>query len=440
MKADTAYRIVDRKEALSSRELADALTKEGQMLLPILELIQNGRRVVDEVIDVMGRGTIEALLNLSAKNAVGEKHQGKQSANDGGISRHGRQDGVVPLGDRRLRVSRPRLRRRADGDTPSREEPIPVYQAMRSHPDAGGRLLEILLRGVSTRKYQEVLPEMAGTLGVERSSVSREFVEASAQKLKELNERRFDDTDILVIYIDGTILGDFHVITALGVDAQGAKHLLGMREGASENAAVVKALLEDLVQRGIKPAGVAGGRRRLFVIDGSKALRAGIDAVFGADNPVQRCRNHKLENVAGHLPEDDAKYAKLVMRAAFKMDAKEGIKKLKELAGRYQDDHPSAAGSLLEGLDELFTINRLGLPPALRRSLGTTHIIESPQGTMKKTMRRVTNWQSGNMALRWAAASGLEAERTMRKIGGYRDLSILDAALKEEVAQKRKVA
>ncbi|MBM3271575.1 MAG: transposase [Candidatus Sericytochromatia bacterium] len=182
------------------------------------------------------------------------------------------------------------------------------------------------------------------------------------------------------------------------------------------------------------------GRRRLFVIDGSKALRAGIDAVFGADNPVQRCRNHKLENVAGHLPEDDATYARLVMRAAFKMDAKEGIKKLKELAGRYQDGHPSAAGSLLEGLEELFTINRLGLPPALRRSLGTTNIIESPQGTMKRTMRRVTNWRSGDMALRWAAASGLKAERTMRKIGGYRDLSILDAALKEEVAQKRKIA
>lgn len=181
MKAQTAYRIVDRTEAPSSRELADALTTEGQMLLPILELIQNGRAVVDEAIDVMGRGTIEALLNLSARKIVGDKHQGNPSANDGGISRYGRQDGAVPLGDRKLRVSRPRLRRRGDGDTPSREEPVPAYQAMRSHPDAGGRLLEILIRGVSTRKYREVLPEMAGTLGVERSSVSREFVEASAK-------------------------------------------------------------------------------------------------------------------------------------------------------------------------------------------------------------------------------------------------------------------
>jgi putative transposase len=416
MNAQTGYRVVGREQVLNSRELAAALAKDGQMLLPMLELITHGRAVVDEAIDVMGRATIQAVLNLSARQLAGEPHRGKKGR---GITRHGCQGGVVRLSDRTLRVDKPRLRD-AEG-----EVAIPAYAALREHPGAGAKMMDTLLRGVSTRNYGKVIKEMAHTAGVSKSAVSRQFVEQSEKRLEELQARRFDDRNILAIYIDGIDLAGHHVLTALGVDAEGSKHVLGMREGASENAAVVKGLLEDLVERGIKP-GVA----RLFIIDGSKALRAGIDAVYGSDQPVQRCRIHKLRNVQGHLPQNQARYATLVLRAAFKMeDHVKAMGKIRDLARELEQAWPSASGSLLEGLDELFTVNRLGLPASLRRGLATTNIIESPQSTVRRLTHKVDRWRDGSMALRWNATSFLEAEKTMRKIGGCRQIWTLAAAL-----------
>jgi putative transposase len=319
---------------------------------------------------------------------------------------------------------------------------IPAYTALREHPRAGTRTLDILLRGVSTRNYSGVIREMADTAKVSKSAVSREFVDASEKTLEELLARRFDTHNILAIYIDGIILGEHHVLTALGMDEHGTKHVLGMRGGASENAAVVKGLLEDLVERGIKP-----GVKRLFIIDGSKALRAGIDAVFGADQPVQRCRIHKIRNVQDHLPEDERRYATMVLRAAFKMeDHVKAMGRVKELAKELADEWPGASGSLLEGLDELFTVNRLGLPASLRRSLATTNIIESPQSTVRRLTHKVDRWRDGSMALRWAATSFVEAEKTMRNIGGHKQLWMLKAALEDRqqhadgLAESRKVA
>ena len=416
MKQSTGYRVVGRDEAISSRELAAALARDGQTLLPIVELITNGQAVVDEAIDVMGRATIEAVLELSARELAGEPHQGRKGR---GITRHGRQGGVVKLSDRTLRVEKPRLRD-ADG-----EVAVPAYAALRDHPGAGAKMMDTLLKGVSTRNYKGVIREMAGTAGVSRSALSREFIEQSEKALEQLQARRFDDRNILAVYIDGIILGEHHVLTALGVDEEGNKHVLGMREGAGENAAVVTALLEDLVERGIKP-----GIRRLFIIDGSRALRAGIDAVYGPDQPVQRCRIHKIRNVQGHLPENKARYATLVLRAAFKMeDHVKAMGKIRDLARELESEWPSASGSLLEGLEEMFTVNRLGLPPSLRRCLATTNIIESPQSTVRRLTHKVDNWRDGSMALRWNAVSFLEAEKTMRKIGGCRQVWMLAAAL-----------
>mgnify|MGYP005842764681 FL=1 len=159
------------------------------------------------------------------------------------------------------------------------------------------KLGEILLSGVSTRQYERVVPEMATSCGISKSAVSRQFKAASGAKLQALGERRFEELDLFVIYIDGVRFGPHHVLGGIGVDSDGGKHVLGLREGATENAVVVKDLLSDLVARGVDLA-----RRRLFVVDGSKALRAGIDAVFGPQHPVQRCRNHKVENVMGYLP------------------------------------------------------------------------------------------------------------------------------------------
>jgi len=427
MQRQAEYRVVGRDEALSSRELAAALARDGRLLVPILELVANARGVVDEAIDVMGRATIEAVLELSARQVAGEPHRGRRAAAaHAGITRHGRQRGVVKLSDRTLRVDRPRLRR------PDGEVPIPAYQALKEHPGTGAKMMGTLLRGVSTRNYRGMIREMACTAGVSKSAVSREFVEATEKTLEGLLARRFDHRAILAVYIDGIILGSHHVLTALGVDEDGAKHVLGMREGASENAAVVRGLLEDLVERGVRPEGMEGGRRRLFIIDGSKALRAGIDAVYGADQPVQRCRIHKIRNVQGHLPEGKARYATLLLRAAFKMeDHVKAMSKIKELATELEDQWPSASGSLLEGLDELFTVNRLGLPASLRRSLATTNIIESPQATVRRLTHKVDRWRDGSMALRWAAASFVEAEKTMRRLGGHAQLWMLNAALED---------
>ena len=256
-----AYQIADRKD---SRALAQFLSREGQVLLPMLDLIEQAEMAVDELIDVAGRATIEAVLTLSAQELAGPKHPGKKTG--GAIIWHGQQNGVVSLAERKVRISKPRLRRKGKGK--STEVEIPAYEAMRTHSRIGGRMLDILMRGVSTRNYREVLPEMAETVGVSKSAISRESIEASEKALKELAERRFDDKDILIVYIDGIVFSGHHVIVAIGVDSEGYKHVLGLRDGASENATVCTALLEDLVERGVKP-----DRRRLFVIDGSKALR-----------------------------------------------------------------------------------------------------------------------------------------------------------------------
>jgi transposase-like protein len=293
-------------------------------------------------------------------------------------------------------------------------------------------MLEILIDGVSTRRYEGVLPEMAATVGVSKSQVSRETIEAGERLLNEMAERDLKGLELLAIWIDGLQLGGHHVICAVGVDAKGYKHVLGLREGATENAVVATALLEDLVRRGVDPA-----RPRLFVIDGSKALRSAIGAVFGADQPVQRCRNHKQRNVTSHLPKDQHEQAMATMRAAFKPEAAEGVAKLEQYASWLEREWPGAAASLREGLEELFTVNRLGLTGALRRCLGTTNLIDNGHSAARERMRRVKHWQSGEMALRWTAASFEAASRGFRRIMGYKDIWMLKAVLDERDCDER---
>jgi transposase-like protein len=428
----TDYQIIDKND---NKKLAQFLCQEGQLLLPMVELITQAEMAVDELIDVVGRATIEAVMTLSAQEVAGPKHPGK---NAGDITWYGRQGTTIPLSDRKLRVDKPRLRYKGKG--PGKELEIPAYQAMLMNSRLGMRILEILMSGISTRNYQKIVPEMTDTVGVSKSSVSREFIEQSEQTLKELCERRFEDVDILVVYIDGIRFGQVHVIAALGVDSGGYKHVLGLREGSSENAVVVKDLLTDIVGRGLNPQ-----RRRLFVIDGSKALRKAIDEVFGSDNPVQRCRNHKVRNVLGYLPDERKPDVQAAMKAAFVLDADKGIVKLKKLAEWLSREHPSAASSLLEGLDEMFTINRLGLPKQLCRCLGSTNVIESPYSGVRQKTGRVTRWRDGQMVLRWTASALLSIEKRMRRIMGYEQLWVLEAKLtdgdkEQNLAEKGRVA
>jgi len=426
------YQIADKND---SRKLAQFLAQDGQGLLPMVELLCQAEMAIDDLIDVAGRATIEAVLTLSAQQTAGPKHPGKAG---GQITWYGRQKTTIPLAERKLRVDKPRLRRKGKG--PDKEVPIPAYEAMLENAPLGRRMLEILLSGISTRNYQRVLPAMAETVGVSKSAVSRQGIEASEQTLQGLCERRFDDKDILIIYLDGIQFGQTHVIVALGVDNEGHKHVLGLREGSSENATVVKDLLTDVVARGLAPK-----RRRLFVIDGSKALRAAIDEVFGDKNPIQRCRNHKIRNVLDYLPKDQHDTVRSAMKAAFHLPAEKGIAKLKKLAQWFEQEHPHARTSLLEGLEEMFTINRLGLPGDLRRCLGTTNIIESPNAGIRQRTGRVTRWRDARMVLRWTASSLLSMEKRMRRIMGYQQLWILEAKLQEaddqqELAAERKRA
>ena len=421
------YHTITSRGQQNERKLAEFLSRNGQVLLPRVELIEQSRLAIDELIDVAGRATIETVLQLSAEQVAGPRTPGKQREE---VVWHGRQRGRVCLKERKLGVRKPRLREKGGG-----EVPIPAYAAMQD-AGLGRRMLDVLLRGISTRQYEEVLPEMASTCGVSKSNVSREAAEAGAEALQELLERRFDGVDLLVIYIDGMVFGEHHVISAVGVDAQGHKHVLGMQQGATENAAAVEDLLNQLVARGVQPE-----VKRLFVIDGAKALRAAIHRVFGPQHPVQRCRNHKIRNVVERLPEEQKDQVKAALRASYQLDAKEGIARLRKLADWLEQEQPAAAASLREGMEECFTINRLGVPPSLHRCLATTNLIESPQSGVRMRTRRVCRWRDAAMMQRWVAASFLATEKNFRRIMGWKDLWQLQAILgRETAATKQEVA
>ena len=410
-----SYHTLTTTGEANARRLAEFFSRNGQGLLPMVDLIEQSRLAVDELIDITGRATIEAVLQLSAEQVAGPRTPGQRRTSP---LWHGRQAGRVCLKERKLGVSKPRLRNKRGG-----EVAIPAYETMQEN-GMSTRMRDVLLRGISTRQYAEVLPEMASTCGVSKSNVSREAVEASAEALQELLERRFDEIDLLVIYIDGMQFGEHHIISAVGVDRAGHKHVLGIQQGATENAAAVEDLLQQLVARGVDPKA-----KRLFVIDGAKALRAAINKVFGPQQPVQRCRNHKIRNVCDRLPEEQKDQVKAAMRASYKLEAKEGMARLRKLADWLEQESPAAANSLREGLEECFTINRLGIPPSLHRCLATTNVIESPQSGVRMRTRRVCRWRDAAMVARWVAASFLATEKNFRRIMGWKDLWQLEAIL-----------
>lgn len=375
---------------------------------------------MDEVIHSIGRQTIETILTLSAQEVAGQRAPGKLG---GDIRWHGSQAGHVMLADRQIKVKRPRLRHKQHG-----EVPVPAYESLQENQATAERMMGALLRGVSTRQYEEVLPAMADTVGVSRSNISRQAIEGSAEQLRQLQERRWDQAHLLVIYIDGQRFGAHHVISAVAIDREGCKHILGIELGATENAAAVKSLLTRLRDQGLPT-----DRRYLFVIDGAKALRAAIEEVFGTHQPVQRCRNHKMRNVLDELPREQHAQTLNLMRAAWKLtDADEGMKRLEQLARFLEHEHASAARSLREGLAEMFTLQRLKLPPSLYKCLGTTNVIESPQSGVQKRTSNVTRWRTAEMVQRWVASAWLLTEKHFRKVTGHKDFWALSVILGRE--------
>ena len=266
------------------------------------------------------------------------------------------------------------------------------------------------------------------------TAVSQETIEAAEKSINEVLTRRLDELDLLVIYVDGLIFSDHVVLAAVGVDRQGNKHVLGLQHAATESTAAAEDLLTGIVERGVSTE-----KNRLFVLDGSKALRAAVRRVFGKV-PVQRCRAHKLRNVVERLPKAERDQAKAAIRAAWRLGAQDGQARLEKLAQWYEGDWPEAAASLREGMEECFTIIRLGVPPSLHRCLATTNIVESPNAGVRRRTRRVTRWKDAAMVCRWATAAFLDTEKSFRKIMGYKDLWMLDAILNPASATGSKAA
>jgi putative transposase len=414
------YHIVTRAARESALVIEQFCRANGQILIPILNLIENASQVVETVIHEIGHQTLEQILILSAEQVGGPRTPGKAS---GDIRYHGSQSGRVQLADRKVKVKRPRLRHKIEG-----EVKIPAYEKLRQDRGLGQHVLGALLRGISTREYQEVLPQMAATVGVSRSAISRKAIDASVEQLQQLQERRWEDVEILVMYIDGQRFANHHILSAVGVDGQGQKHILGIEPGATENAASVKRLLTRLRDQGLPT-----DRKYLFVIDGAKALRAAIDEVFGVEQPVQRCRNHKVRNVLGELPKEQHGQALNLMRAAWKAkSAEEGEKRLEQLARFLEREYESAARSLREGLKEMFTLQRLQIPECLHKCLATTNVIESPQSGVDRRTHNVTRWRDADMVQRWVASAWLLTEKHFRRIDGHVNLWALASILGRE--------
>jgi transposase-like protein len=333
------------------------------------------------------------------------------------------------LGGRRVAVQRPRARSVA-----GRELRLPSWREWSARDPLEQRAVEQMVLGVSTRGYArslEPLPEAVAVRGVSKSAVSERFVYGTERKLAELMSRELRQLRVVALLIDGVHFGEHVVLAAVGVDEHGDKHVLGLREGATENAAAVRALLADLVERGLDP-----NRSLLIVIDGAKALHKAVVEVFGAHGLIQRCREHKKRNVTDALPERLRAAVRSAMNQAYATrDTKRARRLLEGLARRLEHQHPGAASSLREGLEETLTVMRLGLPENLERVLSSTNLIENLFSRVREIGRRVKRWQNGTMVLRWTAAGVLEAQRGFRKLVGYRAMPILFAALRARDAQ-----
>lgn len=332
------YHVFDQQDSpsLDSAALASFLAKDGQLLLPMLNLIETAQGAIDDLIDVMGRTSIEAVLLMSAQHIAGTPKQQRKKT-ERVIVYHTSQAGRVALRARQLRVEKPRLRRKNPQAGEYGEVVIPAYEAPRKDGCLADRMLEFLINGVFAQRYERVLPEMPETVGVSKSEASRETVEAGQRLLKKLAVQDSSKLDFLAVWIDGIQLSSYHVICGVGAVSEGHKHVSGLRDGDTEIP-----MLPRLSWKICSNAVVDPKRRRLFVIDGWKALRMAIDLVFGEGTPVQRCRYHKLRNVLVHLREHQRDQAE----SSFKLDAKEGEGEFEQCASWIELDWPSAASSL----------------------------------------------------------------------------------------------
>ncbi|HEY8631083.1 MAG TPA: IS256 family transposase [Gaiellaceae bacterium] len=370
----------------------------------------------------VGLGVVHELMELEVGEVVGRK--GKHNPDRIAV-RHGHEAGSMTLGGRRVAVRRPRMR-----TTDERELPVESYEYFADRDPLTRAVMDRMLAGVSTRKFAQV-GEPVGS-EVERSSsstskttTSEMFIERTRTALSELMSRRLDDVRLAVMMLDGLEIADRTHVVALGITTDGVKIPLGLWEGSTENATLARALLADLVDRGLDPE-----QAILFVIDGAKALRRGIKDVFGEHALVHRCHRHKERNVTDLLPERDRATVRTRMRAAWSLtDPLLAEQRLQLLASELEQTWPDAAGSLREGMHDTLTLMRLGITGTLATTLCSTNPCESMIEIVRYTQRNVKRWQDGDMRKRWTAAGMLVAEQQFRRIIGYRDLATLVIAI-----------
>jgi putative transposase len=396
--------------------------------LPMVEVWEEMQAQVEQLTGQAGLRIISAILENEVTRRVGPSHQpGPES----GAVRWGRQPGYVVFGGRKVAIERPRVRTRK-----GQEVELDSYTRLQHDGRRQRAVREGILAGLTTRNYRRAVQSVVEGYGIEKSSVSREFVQASAAQLKELCERKLDGLDLVVILIDSIHLGKQVLVVALGMENSGEKHVLGLWQGATENTTVVTELLEDLVARGLNPE-----RRYLFVIDGAKALRAGIERVFGERAEVQRCQMHKRRNVKEHLPKSAQGDTDRRIRNAYAMTEYAAAKaEMEKIFRQLERINPSAACSLEEGLEETLTVHRLGVGGLLRQTLASTNPIESCFSIVEKVARNVKRWRAGDHALRWTATGLLEAEKKFHKVKGYRELERLQRKLNPSLTQQEQVA
>jgi putative transposase len=371
----------------------------------------------------VGLGVVHELMEAEVTEVVGPKgkHNPERSA-----KRHGHERGSMTLGARRVEVSRPRMRTADD----EHELPVATYEYFADRDPLTRAVMDRMLAGVSTRKFQVVGEPVgedveAASRSTSKSSVSEMFIERTATALSELMSRRLEDVRLAVMMLDGIEIADRCHVVALGITTEGVKIPLGLWEGSTENATLARTLLADLVDRGLDPE-----QAILFVIDGGKALRRAIKDVFGEHALVHRCHRHKERNVCDLLPERDRDQIRARIRGAWALENPELAKqRLELLVSELQRSWPDAGASLREGMDETLTLMRLGITARLAKTLCSTNPCESMIEIVRYTQRNVKRWQDGDMRLRWTAAGMLVAEQQFRRIIGYRDLAKLVIAI-----------
>ena len=410
----TESKINTKARVASYRELVEGEYDVNSRLLLIQQLIPIGLLAVEEA------------LQSEVTELAGQRYSRECS-----LKRWGSNPGSVFLGNQKLSIRVPRL-----GDTEENEEVgLQAYRQLQSPQIVDERVFAQVLNGISMRKYEKAVEKIPETFGISKSSISQKFIKASAQKLKELNERNLNDQDIIAIFMDGKSFAQNEMIIALGVTLQGEKVILGMIESHTENHRVCREFLQNLKERGLRDE-----NKLLFIIDGAKGLRKGIQKVFGRQALVQRCQWHKRENVIAYLPKSQQGiFRKKLQKAYQKKSYKQAKMALNSIRKELSLINQSAVNSLDEGFEETITLHRLRVFKQLGISLKTTNCIESLNSQLGQYTHRVSYWKNSNQRQRWVATALLEIEPSLRKIKGYKYLPLLRQAIKR-VGEKQILA